>query len=41
MMHARTLFVRVDVHTDTIAVAYVAEEGEAEVVSLGDRHPAR
>jgi transposase len=35
MAHSSTLFVGLDVHKDTIAVAYVAEEREAEVVSLG------
>jgi transposase len=32
---SKTLFVGLDVHKDTIAVAYAAEEREAEVVSLG------
>ena len=35
MAHTSTLFVGLDVHKETIAVAYVAEEREAEVVSLG------
>ena len=35
MTHSSTLFVGLDVHKDTIAVAYVAEEREAEVVFLG------
>ena len=35
MAHSSTLFIGVDVHKETIAVAYVAEEREAEVVSLG------
>jgi transposase len=35
MAHASTLFVGLDVHKETIAVAYVAEEREAEVVFLG------
>ena len=35
MAHARTLFVGLDVHKETIAVAYVAEERGAEVISLG------
>jgi len=35
MAHSSTLFVGLDVHKETIAVAYVAEEREAEVVSLG------
>jgi transposase len=35
MAQASTLFVGLDVHKETIAVAYVAEEREAEVVALG------
>src|SRR3989475_9830582 len=35
MAHSSTLFVGLDVHKETIAVAYVSEEQEAEVVSLG------
>ncbi len=35
MAQASTLFVGLDVHKETIAVAYVGEEREAEVVSLG------
>jgi transposase len=35
MAPASTLFVGLDVHKETIAVAYVGEEREAEVVSLG------
>ncbi len=35
MAHSSTLFVGLDVHKETIVVAYVAEEREAEVVSLG------
>src|SRR5713226_5052247 len=35
MAHSSTLFVGLDVHKETIAVAYVAEEREAEVVFLG------
>src|SRR5215475_12302978 len=35
MAQASTLFVGLDVHKETIAVAYVAEEREAEVVFLG------
>ena len=35
MAHTSTLFVGWDVHKETIAVAYVAEEREAEVVFLG------
>ncbi len=35
MTHTSTLFVGLDVHKETIAVAYVAEEREAEVIALG------
>jgi transposase len=35
MAHTSTLFVGLDVHKETIAVAHVGEEREAEVVSLG------
>jgi transposase len=35
MAHSSTLFVGLDVHKETIAVAYVAEEREATVISLG------
>ena len=35
MAQASTLFVGLDVHKETIAVAYVAEEREAEVMFLG------
>lgn len=35
MAHTSTMFVGLDVHKETIAVAYVGEEREAEVVSLG------
>ncbi len=35
MAHSSTLFVGLDVHKETIAVAYVTEEREAEVVFLG------
>ena len=35
MAHSSTLFIGLDVHTETIALAYVAEEREAEGVSLG------
>src|SRR5262245_6158863 len=35
MAHLSTLFVGLDVHKETIAVAYVGEEREAEVVALG------
>ena len=35
LAHSSTLFVGLDVHKETIAVAYVAEEREAEVVALG------
>ena len=35
MSQSRTLCVGMDVHKETIAVAYVSEEREAEVVFLG------
>ena len=35
MSQSRTLFIGMDVHTETIAVAYVAQEHGAEVTSLG------
>jgi transposase len=35
MAHTSTLFVGLDVHKETIAVAYVAEERATEVISLG------
>ena len=35
MAHSSPLFVGLDVHKETIAVAYVAEEREAEVLFLG------
>ena len=35
LKHSSTLFVGLDVHEETIAVAYVAAEREAEVISLG------
>src|SRR4029077_20436800 len=35
MAHTSTLFVGLDVHKETIAVAYGAEERGAEVISLG------
>ena len=35
MAHTSTLFIGLDVHKETIAVAYVAAEREAEVISLG------
>ena len=35
MAHTSTLFIGLDVHKEMIAVAYVAAEREAEVVSLG------
>jgi len=35
MAQGSTLFIGLDVHKETIAVAYVGEEREAEVVSLG------
>jgi hypothetical protein len=36
---SKKLFVGLDVHKDTIAVAYVAEEHGAEVVSFGMTAP--
>jgi hypothetical protein len=39
MAHTSTLFVGLDVHKETIAVAYVSEEREAEVLFLGNRTP--
>lgn len=35
MQHANTLFVGLDVHKEHITVAYVAEQREAQVISLG------
>jgi transposase len=35
MAQGNTLFIGLDVHKETIAVAYVGEEREAEVVFLG------
>ncbi len=35
MSQSRTLYVGMDVHKESIAVAYVAQEHGAEVVSLG------
>jgi len=35
MPQSRTLSIGLDVHTESIAVAYVAQEPHAEVVSLG------
>src|SRR5262245_60015863 len=35
MAHASTIFVGLDVHNETIAVAYGGEERGAEVVALG------
>src|SRR5215831_14502493 len=35
MSHSSTLFIGMDVHKDTIAVAYVAQDHGAEVTSLG------
>jgi transposase len=37
MTQSSTLYVGMDVHKDSIAVAYVAKEHHAEVVSLGNR----
>lgn len=38
MAQSSTLFVGMDVHKETIAVAYVAQEPGAEVTSLALRH---
>ena len=35
MSQSRTLFIGMDVHQETIAVAYVAQDHGAEVTSLG------
>src|SRR5207247_6555545 len=35
MQQSRTLYVGLDVHKESIAVAYVAQEHGAEVISLG------
>ena len=35
MAHTSTLFVGMDVHKESIAVAYVAEDREAEVIFMG------
>ena len=35
MSQSRTLFIGMDVHKETIAVAYVAQDHGAEVTSLG------
>ena len=35
MAHSSTLFIGLDVHKETSAVAYVAEEREAEVIFMG------
>ena len=35
MPQSRTLYIGLDVHKESIAVAYVAQEHHAEVVSLG------
>jgi transposase len=35
MHHSSTLYVGLDVHKDSIAVAYVAKDHDAEVISLG------
>ena len=36
MSQSSTLFIGMDVHKDTIAVAYIAQEHGAEVTYLGD-----
>ena len=35
MSHSSTLYVGLDVHKDSIAVAYVAKDHDAEVIYLG------
>jgi hypothetical protein len=35
MSQSSTLYIGMDVHTDAIAVAYVAQDHRAEVTSLG------
>jgi hypothetical protein len=35
MSQSTTLFIGMDVHTDSIAVAYVAQEHGAEAIDLG------
>jgi hypothetical protein len=35
MSQSRTLFIGMDVHKETIAVAYIAQDHGAEVTSLG------
>ena len=35
MAQSSTLYIGMDVHKDSIAVAYVAQDHDAEVVSLG------
>jgi transposase len=35
MSHSSTLYVGLDVHKDSIAVAYVAQDHDAEVIYLG------
>jgi transposase len=35
MHQSRTLYVGMDVHKESIAVAYVAQDHDAEVISLG------
>ena len=39
MAQSRTLSVGMDVHTESIAIAYVAQDHGAEVVSLGTIGP--
>ena len=41
MAHSSPLFVGLDVHKETIAVAYVAEEREAEVLFWVRSAPGR
>ena len=39
MPHSSTLYVGLDVHKDSIAVAYVANDHDAEVIDLGPMGP--
>ena len=39
MSQSRTLFIGMDVHKETIAVAYIAQDHGAEVVYLGTIGP--
>ena len=41
MSQSSTRFIGMDVHKDSIAVAYVAQDHGAEVTTLGPSAPAR